>query len=329
MQTIDFYASAPQYLEHMLPVWRELAEDRRGTFYLGPDAEPLAQRLGFASWAPAPVGPGDVPILVASSGNLAHARLQGRTRRAIMEHGCGLSYGGDPKSVAAHSPSYAGGDGRDAELFLHPGPHPAARDRRRYPAARVEVVGCPKLDTLPAREPDGIPTVAVSFHWDTNIAPETRSTFIHYRNDLALVARDADFRLLGHGHPRIFDRLEPWYRRKGITPVRDFADVCRLADVYVVDNSSTLYEFASTGRPVVVLNAPFYRRHIDHGLRFWQAADVGENVNDPSHLGEAVRRALAHPELSRRGREHALDLVYDRRPGAAERAARVLEDWAG
>ena len=54
-----------------------------------------------------------------------------------------------------------------------------------------------------------------------------------------------------------------FYEAHGIEYVPDFDDVLRRADVYACDNSSTLYEFASTGRPVVVLNAPWYRwKHI-------------------------------------------------------------------
>jgi hypothetical protein len=256
----------------------------------------------------------------------------GRANIALMEHGAGQSFGGDLSyagRVAAASSSYAGGEGRVAGLFLHPGPHPAERDRARYPRARVEVVGCPKLDALPHRVPDGVPTVAFSFHWDTSISPEARSSFIFFREHLAVFARhNPGVRVLGHGHPRIIDRLAPWYERMGIEVVRDFADVCRRADVYACDGMSTLYEFASTGRPVVVLNAPFYRRDIEHGLRFWEAAGVGENVWEPYDAEAAVKRALSDPDAGISAREEALDMVYAYRSGASDRAARALESWA-
>jgi len=331
---IDAYASATNYVDHMAPVWKALADDRRGTFFVTPEAREQAEAQGVGSLADAPVTPSDNPIFVASSGNLGHVRINGRKHRAIMEHGAGLSYGGDMTwrgRVAAESPSYAGGLGRDAQLFLHPGEHPAARDRAQYPGARVEVVGSPRLDTLPAREPDGIPTVAVSFHWDTEISPETRSTFIFYRDYIVefakKVAATGEFRILGHGHPRLFERLSEWYPRKKIQPVRSFDDVCRMADLYVVDNSSTLYEFAATGRPVIALNAPFYRKHVRHGPRFWDAIP-GQQVDEPADLLEAIRFNLAHPERFEHQREAAVDAVYAFRSGAAERAARVLEDWA-
>ena len=118
------------------------------------------------------------------------------------------------------------------------------------------------------------------------------------------------------------------YQREGIEAVRDFRDVCRRADVYVCDNSSTLFAFAATGRPVVVLNPPWYDRRVDHGLRFWDAADVGVQCNDPRELGPAINEALHDTPGQKRRREAALELVYAYRTGAAQRAADVLQEWA-
>jgi hypothetical protein len=332
---LDVYASATHYFDHMVPVWLALPKTRRGTFYVPRDLQAKAERLGVeTSTDDVAFGSRKTPILVASSGNLTHAKKAGREHVAIMEHGCGLSYGGDLRTlgrIAAESSSYAGGLNRPASLFLHPGPHPASRDRERYPKARVEIVGSPRLDSLPARVPDGRPTVAFSFHWDTAIAKETRSGFIFYRDHLAELAAEARatgrFDVIGHGHPRIIDRLAPWYERKGIEIVREFDDVCRRADLYVVDNSSTLYEFAATGRPVLVLNTPMYRRDVEHGLRFWDAAHVGENIDEPYDIKAAVPRHLANPDLWTARREDALARVYAYRTGAAKRAAKVLTDW--
>ena len=108
----------------------------------------------------------------------------------------------------------------------------------------------------------------------------------------------------------------------------DFADVCRRADVYITDNSSTLFEFAATGRPVVVLNAPEFRRNVNHGLRFWEAATVGVQVDHPRDLVAAVASALEDPEPSQNAREAALAIVYTYRSGGASRAAAALSDWA-
>ena len=303
---LDAIASEGHFADHLLPVWMALPEEMRGTFYRKTRPPVSSQKT-----------------LVASSGDLYRSRKLGRPT-AIMEHGCGQSYGGDRKS-ANHS-SYAGGGSRDAQLFLHPGPHPAGRDRERYPDARVEIVGCPKLDALPRKERNGPPVVAIGFHWDCRISSETRTGAPHFMYSLHALAKTG-IKILGHGHPRIIDRLAPYYSKYGIEVVRSFAEVCARADLYLCDNSSSLFEFAATGRPVVVLNPPKYRREVHHGLRFWEAATVGIQVTPRESLAEAVSAALADPPAQREAREAALTLVYAYRSGAAQRAAAVLTDW--
>ena len=264
--------------------------------------------------------------LVASYTDLRTARL-GQGRIVLAQHGAGQSYGGDPRST--RNPAYPGGDDNDAVgLFLVPNEHAAARWRARYPDAAVAVVGSPRLDTLPHRQIDPTsphPIVAVSFHWDARTSPEASSAFAWYRRILAPLAQR--YKVIGHGHPRRSD-LARVYRTLGIEYVRDFDEVCRRADVYVCDNSSTLFEFASTGRPVVVLNAPWYRKDVYHGLRFWDAADVGVNVDDPAATLPAVECALADREEQRERRERALSIVYTYRRAAARRAAEAIREWA-
>ena len=294
---LDAVASMSHYEAHLVPVWDALPDEVRGAFVRG---KPTAS---------------DHTALVASFTDHARARKAGYRRFVVMEHGAGQSYSNT-------SPFYAGGWGRqDAGLFLTPNEHAAARWRSAYPRAKVEVVGSPRLDDLPARLPDGKVTVAISFHFECGVSPEARSALRHYRSALPELARSVD--LIGHGHPRA--DLGPMYAALGIEYVPSFDDVCRRADLYVCDNSSTLFEFASTGRPVVVLNAPWYRESVDHGLRFWDAATVGINVNDPGDLVEGVRVAL--DDCFRLFREEALDTVYAYRTGAAQRAADAITGW--
>jgi hypothetical protein len=80
---------------------------------------------------------------------------------------------------------------------------------------------------------------------------------------------------------------------------------------------------------VVVLNRPDYRRHVNHGLRFWDAADVGVQVDRPADLSDAVADALRDDPSRQAAREAALGLVYAYRQGAAKRAADAIMDWAG
>jgi hypothetical protein len=307
---VDFLASAPHYREHLSAVRDALPPEARGEYVV-----------------PGQSGP-DNPVLVASFGDLKDAEEMGRSRIAIMEHGAGQSYGG---RGLAHG-SYAGGTNRDAaSLFLHPGPHPAARDRKAYPAARVEVVGSPHLDTLPHREGPAARVVAFSFHFNGPLCPETRNAYPAFFP--AIVGLADKYEMLGHGHPKMWamglpgQRLANRYRKFGIEPVESFAEVCRRADVYVCDNSSTLFAFAATGRPVVVLNPPWYDRRVNHGLRFWEAAGVGVNCDRPEALGECIEEALRDTPERQQAREDALSLVYAYRSGASQRAADVLMDW--
>ena len=104
-------------------------------------------------------------------------------------------------------------------------------------------------------------------------------------------------------------RMERLYRKAGIPFVAAFEDVCRQADLFIADNTSCLFEFAATGRPVVVLNSKYYRRNVNHGLRYWDAADVGIQVDRPEDLVAAVAEALVDAPARQAARDAALDLV--------------------
>jgi hypothetical protein len=298
-------AAKPHHRAHIAPVAR----------LLGIDALHMPRAIA---------GPDDV-ALIASYGDLKSAKRGGFRRIILMQHGAGQSYGGDRRT--ARHPCYAGGDFNDeVGLFLVPNEHAANRWRERYPNADVAVVGCPRLDALPQRSKattvdQASPVVAVSFHWDGYACPEWRSAFAWYRSAVRELAQEVT--VLGHSHPNRRD-LQAFYRGAGIEYVPDFDDVLRRADVYACDNSSTLFEFASTGRPVIVLNAPWYREEAQHGLRFWRAASVGVNVWEPAQLRPALD--IAEDAVMR---EWALDQVYAYRTGAAQRAADAIAAWAG
>lgn len=336
--TIDFLAYERQFLDHLAPVWHALPASVRGRFIVDPslvdharakgiEVEPVP-RLNVLRGRTVPHATQGRPALVASYGDTKEARRLGYGPLAYLEHGAGQSYGEHPSRANG---SYSGGiDRGDTTLFLVPGPHPASKWRAAYPNARVEEVGCPLLDTLPRRVPGPSPVVAVSFHWP---APITVSGYAGTAaGDFlpALPALAERFDVIGHSHPK-GDwpiRMERHYRKLGIPFAPDFEDVCRQADVYVCDNSSTIFEFAATGRPVVLMNAKHWHpRGPELGLRFWAASHVGVKVSQPSQLVAAVERALEHRPEDIAAREDALELVYTYRYGAAERAAAVIVDW--
>ena len=258
--------------------------------------------------------------VAAGWADIIGARLAGYRKIVRMEHGIGQSY-------SNRSPGYPGGKGHEeVGLFLTPNEHAAERWRECYPMARVEVVGSPRLDRLPVRLPPASGSViAFAFHFDLYLCPETRSALPWFREAIGLVKQR--WAVIGSGHPRRTD-LERVYAKEGVPFVPRFDDVCRQADVLVGDNTSVLYEFASTGRPVVVLNAPVYRRDVRHGLRFWDASQVGVLVDDPKGVPDAVARALELWPEDVAAREAALDIVYGFRSGGTERALAAISDWA-
>lgn len=324
---LDFVALTRAYLEHLRPVWEALPEEHRGTFYV---SEWLLEEAADLPGTVTTIGekeklePGPGIAVVASY----HDLVRTWARRAVLfEHGAGQSY------TKRHS-SYAGGVNRkNVDLFVVPGPEPAKRNRRYYPKVPNVEVGSPKLDPWLAGDrtgpgPDDPPTVALSFHWRCNVAPEAGTVVDHYLPGLeAVVAEleDQGVTVLGHAHPGILEELRPHYDRLGVEVVDLFDEVLERAHVYAVDNSSTLFEFAATGRPVVVLNGPAFRKNVRHGLRFWKEADVGRQVEGPAELAGALLEALDDPPELRALREAAIARVYARRDGrSAEHAAEAL-----
>jgi hypothetical protein len=336
--TLDAIAGERQFADHLAPVWRALPSSIRGRFLaetpivdhvrsLGIDAVPLQRPAPLPTYPPPRFN--GTPALVASYGDIKMARRLGYGPFVFMEHGAGQSYDGDRRSVQ-RSGSYAGGpDREDNELILVPNARCAERWRETYPGSRVEIIGNPMLDALPTRQPGPGPVVAISFHWPTPnaLGPEAGTAVGEYLPILPELAKR--YTVIGHAHPKGDwpKTMRRYYERAGIPFVADFADVCRQADVYVCDNSSTLFEFAATGRPVVVLNSKHYRRDIEHGLRFWEAADVGMQVDKPGDLIETIQAALNDPPDAREAREAALDIVYPVRSGGAALAAAAIGEW--
>ncbi len=334
---IDFLVGATHYLDHLYPILRALPRRKRGLAYLVQTAshahsvsamQAHAEQAGMQGCVPttwtearrALIQSRD-PLVVASATEAAAAQRLGRPI-VYCEHGAGQTYIGN-------HPSYAGGRNRQGvRLFLCPSERVAERNRAAYPDIPAVVVGCPKLDHWHNRPPkvqSRPPVMALGFHWDCRVCPETRWTFPYYRDALASLTSIGP--VLGHGHPRVWHRLKDLYPLEGIEPVEHFEEILERADIYCCDNSSTLFEFASTGRPVVVLNAPWYRRSVNHGLRFWEAATVGIQVDHPAHLIAAVKAALEDPPEQRAAREAAVALAYAYTDGKAAKrgAAAILE----
>ena len=300
----DALASHPRFARHLAPVLLALPAERRGRL----DQSPAALA-------------GAGPLLVADAArDLPDALATGRPV-VLMEHGVGQRYGGQR----------LGGDGRrgDVALYLAPGPYAADWWRARWPGVPCVEVGAPPAGVSRGTSfPQATPVVAVSFrfHLVDPPSPELRSSAAHYLG--ALPALAGRYRLIGHGHPRAWPWLASAYRRLGIEVVHAFRDVLLRADAYCADNSSTLYEAAAAGLPVVALDAPWYRREVEHGLRFWGAVPGGR-ASGPSDLPEAIADALQDGPGLRQRRQDALAVAYSSTDGrSAERAAAaVVARW--
>ncbi len=316
----DFYATKRHFVDHLAPVY--LAMERRGRFCVPDGLMAHARRLGIEPAPESKLAQGEGPIVFSAYGDLRRCVKSGR-HLILFEHGAGFSFSNS-------HPSYAGGaQQRDrVGLFCEVNDWTARRNRAKYPGCRSVVVGSPKMDALahlPRREMPARPTVCIAFHWDCIVAPETRSAYAHFASALPDLAREFD--LILHAHPRQAEKMRAVADHLGVEFAEEFADVCERADVYVNDASSTLYEFAALGRPVVVMNAPWYRRHVHHGLRFWDCCEVGVNCDEPAKLVAAVHDALADTEERIEYRAEVSDDVFPYLGHAAERAAYVLESY--
>jgi CDP-glycerol glycerophosphotransferase (TagB/SpsB family) len=202
----------------------------------------------------------------------------------------------------------------------------AKRDREAYPDRRVVTCGSPKLDAVFGRKwtRRNPPVIGYTTHWDAHTVPETRSSFTYYREALRLLA--GQHRVIAHTHPRSIPAVWSQFSALGLDTIRDMWDFFEAVDLLVCDVGSAPYEFAATGRPVVVCNCPLYRRAVNHGLRFWE--DIpGLQVDEPRQLADTVRRALDDPPEARALREAAVASVYPNAGEATRIAVDAIEDW--
>jgi hypothetical protein len=250
-----------------------------------------------------------------------------RAERPIlsMEHGTGHAFRRAP---------YPNGKGeRDhVDLFLMPNEYTARLSRSVRPTP-CEVIGTPKMDAFapshfPAPAPTKDPVIAIAFHWGERTArpPESGSAWEHYRDALPGLARR--FQVIGHGHPLAAHVYRKAFEKMGIEWVGDFREVLRRADVYLNDLSSTLYEFVVTGKPVIVLNAPWFRRSVHWGIRFWDYADVGIQVEGPEELERAIDETLEqYGSICLDARVQAVADLYPYLGTSAARAVHVLTSF--
>jgi hypothetical protein len=304
----DFLASERQYLEHLLPIYQELQDVDKGDFHINtPDLCAHAHKQGVkkiryfeigklsAAIDPNP----NVPAVVSSIADAQMVKSASPHKPVILcEHGCGQTYD-------INNSAYAGGPNRDfISMFLVPGRIPYAKQKLNYPNIPCYIIGCPKMDRYKDYvKPEKVLTsdnvvIGVSFHWDSKACNETSSAFNYFWNNVKK-AVDAmpNAKFLGHCHPRLTSQIRlPWEQLRTTYPnvkfVGDFHSILDAADLYICDNSSTIYEFVSLDKGVILLNSPRYSRSANHGMRFWDKADVGVNCEHTDDLHEKILEAI-------------------------------------
>ena len=341
---IDFFARRTHFIDHMASTWVALPDEIRGKFYIPNVLEGYAMRRGVplstiqsltcrnerpTSCVEIPFSRN--PVVTCAYGDMQLAAHYDERPLILMEHGVGLTFN---NKDGATNPGYGGGEGLRSlvSLFLAPNDYIAAKTLATFPGASQVIVGTPKLDRWAGNmngskhpRPEK-PTVCISFHWDgSGVAPEAGNAWEYYRRILPELAKV--YNLVGHGHPKIIEKLTFAYKKLGLEVIKDFEKVMDVADVYVNDCSSTMYEFLVTGKPVVVLNAPWFRRYVHHGLRFWDYSEAGPVCENPNNLEDCIEEALEDRIAERRKRAQYVRDLYPYLGTATTVAANALKEF--
>src|SRR5690606_7661702 len=125
------------------------------------------------------------------------------------------------------------------------------------------------------------------------------------------------------------------YERMGIPIIWDWDEAASMADIYVNDCSSTMYEFCCLDRPVVILNSPKFRRNKNFGIRFWDYTDahhgngiaIGPMCDHPDRLVATVYEAAACAEEFSPGRMRVMEDLFPYFGYAGSVAAMALTQW--
>ena len=274
---IHAVASLPHYRNHVEAVWQHLPNGMKGQ-----------QSWGGGARVPSDADPDDL-VMVAGFYDIERARGH---RVIYVEHGAGQSYFSE---TGKPYPAYHGAE-HPENVVAYISPNQRVADSWDRPAFAT---GAPVCDPHPLLTANQQPVVAIAFHWDCNLFPETRSALEHYVQRLGAIVhflRGEGLTVLGHHHPR--DRRLPTIWRNLQVREATINEVRATADVLVIDNSSLAYEMLHLNRSVVTLNAPWYRRDVEHGLRFWEHAP-GIMVDSPEELLAVPWQMLAGDSMLR------------------------------
>jgi hypothetical protein len=341
---VDILARKAYTLDHIIPVWLAMPVAMRGNIYL------TAEGMKYLSDHPSPFSKivlgssylqeyldgdnsdcGHFPILTSAYGDACRvAEFDPNRPIILMEHGIGLTFG---------KPVYADGYGQRYKFSLFPVPNQHTLDKchpdmKKWPHP---IIGVPKMDPFAGefKKPHPMPknpTIAIAFHHgDKNSRPgEVGSAWEHYQD---IIPRLANFyKVIFHAHPILNEQLATLIVKdhfNGAEFVPDFNEVMRRADIYINDCSSTLYEFAVTGKPVIMLNAPWFDRKSNFGIRFWDYTDIGPQVDEPTQLIPAIQQTIAKPDEFEQARWRMVNDLFPFLGSSADRAVMEIETFLG
>lgn len=260
-------SSQPHYADHINAIFRNLPRQSQGRWEVGKAASD--RRF-----------PPDDIVLVAGYTDIE--RVQDH-RTVYIEHGAGQAYTGVKDNA---SPHYHGST-HPASVVGYLAPRKAVAESWGRPAFAC---GAPICDAFELVTFNMNPVCTIVFHWDgCRVCPEAGTALEHYGDrldDVVAALRHQGFVVNACVHPR--DHFcETMWNRLGVEIIEP--DVARRnTDVIVADNTSLMYELAYLGRGVVSLNAPWFRRDVEHGLRFWDAVP-GLAVDDPDELIDTIK----------------------------------------
>lgn len=317
---IHGYASESHYRDHVAAVWDALDPESQGVF-LHHDLLTLQKTRPNKNASP------EDWWLVSSVQDASSLKaIHRNTQVILLEHGVGQTYIGS-RGLGCIGTERA----KVVDTFWMPN-NRAAQLQSACCSKPVHVIYPHRLDVLQRLRSTAIrsekPLVVFSFHHhQIGGCPEQRSTYGDWLGEIETMLGRDDFDVVGHAHPREQELLRRW-RAMRVPVIETFDEVVQRADLYVCDNSSTIYEAAALGIPVVVLHGHSYRPAVKHGLRFYQFANVGliasaRNEDPAAQLLDAITKTLAENPQKARAAEISAAL-FDRSAPKAEELARQL-----
>lgn len=212
------------------------------------------------------------------------------------------------------------------------------------------IVGYPKFDLLAGPEPaplfdNGRPTVLYNPH----PSPALSSWYRIGRDVLEYFARDNRYNLIFAPHVMLFAKRltvglsPPSLARAGRVPpaIRDCPHIhvdtgsrasvdmsyTRMADIYLGDASSQVYEFLARPRPCIFLNPARHDWRGNPDFAHWAAGPV---VDDIAGLDAALEEAMARPDAWAQEQQALFSYSFDLTDTPSSiRAARAILDWLG